>query len=418
MPELEILQRLALAAAVGLLFGIERGWQLRDQKAGSRVAGIRTFTLIGLFGGVCGLLATAAGPLVLGLAFFGFAIAFSLLQLRRIQASGNFSATELVVGLLTFALGAYGVQGSMTATGAVAVLAALVLAERRILHGFLKRVTWLELRAALLLLVMTVVLLPVLPNRTIDPWGAVNPYEIWLMTVLIAAVSFGGYIAMRLSGESRGLFYAGAMGGLVTSTTVTYTFARLARRHPGMLREVAAAILAAWIVSLTRMTAIALVVAPGLAPALVPPMAAAGLALLLPAAICFTSAGRSQDGALPLRNPFELAEVLKFGALLTVIMLCGKAASLWFGPAGLSTLGALTGLVDVDPITLSMARSVREGTAAPAFGASVILLAALSNAGAKAVMGSVFGGLRLGLLLTGSMAAAVTAGGLVLLLMT
>lgn len=415
MPEIEILQRLALAAAVGLLFGIERGWQLRDEKAGKRVAGIRTFTLIGLCGGIFGLLGAALGPLVLGLGFVGFALAFALFEFHQMRASGSVSATELIAGLLTFALGAYGVQGSMTATGAVAVLAALVLAERDILHGFLKKVTWLELRAALLLLVMTVVLLPVLPNSTIDPWGAVNPYEIWLMTILIAAVSFGGYMAMRLSGERRGLFYAGAMGGLVTSTTVTWTFARLVRRHPGMLREVAAAILAAWIVSLGRMTAIALLIAPVLAPELLPVMLAAAAALLVPASICFVSAGHSKDGALPLRNPFELSEVLKFGALLTGIMLAGKAAAAWFGPAGLSALGAMSGILDVDPITLTMARNVQAG-ADPAFGASVILLAALTNAGAKTVMGSAFGGLRLGLLLTASMAAAVAGGSLVFLL--
>jgi uncharacterized membrane protein (DUF4010 family) len=182
-----------------------------------------------------------------------------------------------------------------------------------------------------------------------------------------------------------------------------------------MLRDVAAAILAAWIVSLARMTAIALAIAPALISTLLPPMVAAASALLVPAVICFASTRHSADGALPLRNPFELSEVLKFGALLTAIMLCGKAAAAWFGPAGLSALGALSGILDVDPITLSMARNVQGGSDA-AFGASVILLAALTNAGAKAVMGSAFGGLRLGLLLTASMAAAVTAGGLLVLL--
>jgi uncharacterized membrane protein (DUF4010 family) len=182
-----------------------------------------------------------------------------------------------------------------------------------------------------------------------------------------------------------------------------------------MLREVAAAILAAWIVSLGRMTAIALLIAPVLAPELLPVMLAAAAALLVPASICFVSAGHSKDGALPLRNPFELSEVLKFGALLTGIMVAGKAAAAWFGPAGLSALGAMSGILDVDPITLTMARNVQAG-ADPAFGASVILLAALTNAGAKTVMGSAFGGLRLGLLLTASMAAAVAGGSLVFLL--
>ncbi len=416
MPDIEILQRLALAAAVGLLFGIQRGWQLRDEKAGQRVAGIRTFTLIGLCGGVCGLLAGENGLAMLGLAFFGFAIALALFEIRYMRQTGSVSATNLVTGLLTFALGAYGVRGSVMATGAAAVLAALVLAERRILHGFLQRITWLELRAALLLLVMTVVLLPMLPNRSIDPWDAVNPYEIWLMTVLIAAVSFGGYVAMRLSGERRGLLYAGAVGGLVSSTTVTWTFARLVRDHANMLRDVATAILVAWVISLLRVTAVALVVAPVLAPALLPPIAAASGMLLVPAIACFVSASHSKGNALPLRNPFELGEVLKFGLLLTVIMLCTKAATLWLGPAGVTALGVVSGIMDVDPITLSMARTVRGG-GAPDFAASVILLASLSNAAAKAVIGASFGGARLGLLLGGSMAAAAAAGGLVFVIL-
>ncbi|HEX2761929.1 MAG TPA: DUF4010 domain-containing protein [Rhizomicrobium sp.] len=412
LSEIDILRRLALATAVGLLFGIQRGWQLRGEKAGQRVAGIRTFTLIGLCGGVCGLLAGETGLLMLGLAFFGFAVAFALFELRASGQTGNVSATNLVTGLLTFALGAYGARGSVMATGAAAVMAALVLAERHALHGLLRRITWPELRAALLLLVMTVVLLPVLPNRTVDPWEAVNPYEIWLMTVLIAGVSFGGYVTMRLSGERRGLLYAGAMGGLVTSTTVTWTFARLVREHSDMLRQVGAAILAAWIVSLLRVTVVALVLAPGLVPALLPPVAAAAATLLVPAIACFVWGGSSKrEGKLPLRNPFELGEVLKFSLLLTIIMLCTKAATLWFGNAGVSVLGALSGIMDVDPITLSMARDV-QGGAAPAFAASVILLANLTNAAAKAVIGAAFGGLPLGLLLGISMIAAAAAGGL------
>jgi uncharacterized membrane protein (DUF4010 family) len=411
LSEIEILRRLALAAAVGLLFGIERGWQQRDEKAGQRVAGVRTFTLIGLCGGVCGLLAGEAGMLMLGLAFFGFAIALALFELRYMRQTGSVSATNLVAELLTFALGAYAVRGSVLATGAAAVLAALVLAERRILHGFLHRITWLELRAALLLLVMTVVLLPVLPDRTIDPWDAINPYEIWLMTVLIAAVSFAGYVAMRLAGERRGMLYAGAVGGLVTSTTVTWTFARLAREHSNRLREVGAAILAAWIVSLLRMFAVALVMAPALAPVLWPPIVAASGTLLVPAIACFVSAGHSKENKLPLRNPFELDEVLKFGLLLTAIMLCTRMAANWFGPAGVWALGALSGIMDVDPITLSMAKAVRDGGAA-GFAASVILLASLTNAAAKAAIGATFGGARLGLLLGASMAVAAAAGGL------
>jgi uncharacterized membrane protein (DUF4010 family) len=409
MVELEILRRLALAVAVGLLIGIERGWQLRTQKDGRRVAGIRTYTLIGLSGGICGLL---AGPdlLVLAIAFAGFAVSFALFEIQVMRMSRRYSATGLMAALLTFALGAYAVRGSMTIAGAAAVVAAVMLAERRVLHGFLRRLTWEELRAALLLLVMTVVLLPALPDRPVDPWGALNPYRIWLMTILIAAVSFSGYVAMKLAGERRGLLFAGLMGGLVTSTTVTWTFARLARAHESMRMEVTAAILGAWIVSLMRMAGIALVIAPEMSAWLLPPMAAAALVLLLPAVAAYLRAGRSQGHALPLTNPFDIAAVLKFGALLASIMLFARLAGRLFGESGLSVLGALSGILDVDPITLSMARLVQTGGTLPAFGASVILLAAFTNAISKAVLGTAFGGWRLGLTLIAAMSAASAAG--------
>jgi uncharacterized membrane protein (DUF4010 family) len=240
--------------------------------------------------------------------------------------------------------------------------------------------------------------------------GAVNPRQIWLMTVMIAAVSFAGYVAMRLMQGGKGLFYAGLIGGLVTSTTVTWTYGGLARKHESLKNEAAAAILGAWTVSLLRMSAIAILVAPALALYLLPPIGAAVLALAPPIAICLLKDGRAGKNELPLHNPFELKEVLKLGALIAVIMLAGKAALAWLGQAGLSTLGAASGLVDVDPITLSVAGLVRDGTAAP-YGASVIALAALANGVAKTAFGFIGGGLRLGLVLLGAFAAAALAGG-------
>jgi uncharacterized membrane protein (DUF4010 family) len=215
---------------------------------------------------------------------------------------------------------------------------------------------------------------------------------------------------MKLAGERRGLLFAGLMGGLVTSTTVTWTFARLARAHESMRMEVTAAILGAWIVSLMRMAGIALVIAPEMSAWLLPPMAAAALVLLLPAVAAYLRAGRSQGHALPLTNPFDIAAVLKFGALLASIMLFARLAGRLFGESGLSVLGALSGILDVDPITLSMARLVQTGGTLPAFGASVILLAAFTNAISKAVLGTAFGGWRLGLTLIAAMSAASAAG--------
>jgi uncharacterized membrane protein (DUF4010 family) len=404
MDEFEILRRTGLAVAIGLLIGIERGWQARQAKDGSRVAGIRTFTLIGGLGGICGLLPGAA---TLGLCLAGFAIPFGIFEWRRARATDNFSATGFIAGLMTFALGAYATLGSMVVAAAGGVVVAAILAERRVMHSFLRHLTWTELRAALVLLTMTVVLLPVLPDRTIDPWNALNPHQIWLMTVLVGAVSYAGYIAMRIGGERRGLLFAAIMGGLATSTTVTLTFARLVKRNPVALPEVMAAILAAWIVSLLRITAIAVVIAPSLLAPLGAPIGAASILLLVPAVLAYRAAGKAGGQGLTLQNPFELPLMLQFTVLLSAIMLLSKLFS--SGQSGLFALAGLSGLLDVDPITLSMARLAGAGIT-PAVAAAAILIAASANALSKSVLAVTFGGPRLGLALSAMALLAFGAG--------
>jgi uncharacterized membrane protein (DUF4010 family) len=396
MDEIQLLQRMGLAIAIGLLIGIERGWQERMFRDGGRVAGIRTYTLIGALGGICGLL-PGNGPLAA--AFVAFAIPFGLFEWQSARRSGSLSATDFIAGLLTFALGAYAVRGSMAVAAGGGVVATAILAERRAMHTFLRHLKWIELRAALALLVMTAVLLPLLPNRTIDPWQAINPYQIWLMTVLAGVVSFGGYVAVRLAGERRGLLYAAIMGGIATSTTVTWTFARLVRGNAAATPQVMAAILAAWIVSLLRMTTLAVIVAPSLLGLLALPVAVAAACLLVPAALAYRAAGKA-DGGLKLENPFELPLMLRFTGLMALIMLLSKLFS--GGRMGLFALGGVSGLLDVDPITLSMAKLAGAGIT-PAIAVATILIAAAANGLAKSVLALVFGGPRLGLAL-GAMA--------------
>ena len=257
------------------------------------------------------------------------------------------------------------------------------------------------------LLTMTVVLLPALPDRTVDPWNALNPHQIWLMTVLVGAVSYAGYIAVRIAGERRGLLFAAIMGGLATSTTVTWTFARLVKRNPAALAEVMAAILAAWIVSLLRMTAIAVAIAPVLLVSLAAPIGAASTLLLIPAALAYRAAGKAGAQGLILQDPFELPLMLRFTALLAAIMLLAKHFS--SGQSGLFALGGISGLLDVDPITLSMARLAGTGVT-PAVAVSTILIAAAANGLAKSVLAVAFGGPRLGLALSAMALLAFGAG--------
>jgi uncharacterized membrane protein (DUF4010 family) len=402
--DLELLQRAGLAAAIGLLIGIERGWQEREAKSGSRVAGIRTFTLIGALGGIAGLL---PGDITLGLGLLGFALPFGYFEWQRASQTGIVSVTSFIAGLLTFVLGAYAVRGNMAVAAAAGVATAAILAERKLLHGFLKRLTWVELRGAILLLVMTVVLLPLLPDRALDPWGALNPHQIWLMTVLVGAVSYAGYIAVHVAGGRRGLLFAGIAGGLATSTTVTWTFARLARRNPAATSEVMTAILAAWVMSLWRVTALAGTIAPKLLYVLAPAMLAASLPLLVGAALAYRAAEKGASEGLKLSDPVELSLMLRFALLLAGIMLLAKLLS--NGEGELFALAGVSGLLDVDPITLSMARDSNSGLS-QSVAVSTILIASASNAVAKSALAVIFGGWRLGLWLSGLAVLASGAG--------
>ena len=410
MSDFQLLQHGALAAAIGLLIGIQRGWQEREAHDGARVAGIRTFTLISMVGAATSLIGGPGGATVIGAGFLGFALPFGLFEYRQSRALNTYSATNFVTGLLTFALGAYAMQGRATIAAALGIAATAILAEREVMHAFLRRLKWTELRAAILLLVMTGVLLPALPNRPVDPWGALNPYQIWLMTVLIGVISYAGYIAIRIAGERRGLLYAGLMGGLMTSTTVTWTFARIAKRDNSAFPEVLTAILGAWIVSLLRMAAIAISIAPALAMDLLPPLGAAGVVLLLPAiASYFKPTASEREAGLALQNPFDLTLMLKFLFLLVVIMLLAKLATRMPGQESLLALGGLSGALDVDPITLSSANLASGGLPAP-LAVRTILVAAAANAAVKTALGAFFGGLRMGFSLGVITVLAVAAG--------
>jgi uncharacterized membrane protein (DUF4010 family) len=241
----------------------------------------------------------------------------------------------------------------------------------------------------------------------VDPWDALNPHQIWLMTVLVGAISYAGYIAIRIAGERKGLLTAGLLGGIVSSTTVTWTYARLVRRDAGALPAVMTAILAAWIMSLLRMTVVAILVQPALAVLLAPPVLAAAGLLLVPGVMAWRAAAKVENHILILRDPFDLGLMLRLTALLAVIMLLAKISS--SAHSGLFALGGLSGLLDVDPITLSMAKLAGTGVTA-AVAVSTILIAAAANGLAKSVLVLFFGGPRLGLLLSFSALAAFGAG--------
>ncbi|SFI05215.1 Uncharacterized membrane protein, DUF4010 family [Bosea sp. OK403] len=375
--------RFGVALAIGLVIGIERGWRDRDGPPGSRTAGIRTFALAGLLGAVSATVARdMAAPFVFIALLIAFTSVFAWFKVREADEDNDFSVTSVVAALLVFVLGAYCVVGSPQTAAAAGVAAAGLLASRDFLHGALARLTWPELRSALLLLAMSVIVLPILPNTAIDPFGSVNPREVWIFTVLAGAISYFGYIAVRLLGASRGLLVTSAAGALVSSTAVTVLLARRAGEGEATARLAGAAALAGMI-SILRVLVLVAAVAPAVlvhaGPAALAGAGAFGMASLL----LLRSSGQELDGkAPPLTNPFDLQPLLAFAVTLTlVLLLVGWLTSL-ISQQGLFLSSGLVGLVDVDVAALTAARNV-EALGGPRRAAIAILLALAVNAVAR-----------------------------------
>jgi uncharacterized membrane protein (DUF4010 family) len=412
-----ILQRLGIALAIGLLVGAERHWRERDAAAGHRTAGVRTFGTLGLFGGVAGVLAAelsgAAQGLVLAgaiLAALGAVLPFAL---REAAADNSFSATTVAAAIATVALGALAAIGETAAAGAAAVALTAILASREALHGLMARITWAEMRSAILLLSMTLVALPLVPDGPIAAIGGVNPAQVWRLAIVLAAVSFAGYLAMRLVGAERGLLLAGAAGGLVSSTAVTLSNGRAARAG-GPVPALAAGAQIAGAVSCLRTAALALAVSPAVGQLLWLPLCGAALALGLPALFLGRRGGSVQGGALP-QNPFELSAVLKLALLLAAVALLARLAAERLGTEAVLVVAAVTGLADVDAVTLSVPQLVPASLTA-GIAATAIAVAVASNIVAKAGYALGIGGTGYGLRMALPSLAALAAGGTLLLL--
>lgn len=393
-PSLQTALQLVVALAIGLLVGTERGWKNRSLGEGRRLAGLRTFGLVGLLGGLMGLLALRFGPLPVGLAFVGLALLLGAAYLRSTpaQPDADISITTLVALLLTFALGVLATQGETALAAAAAVIATLLLGMKATLHGWLARIEPGELSALLRLLLISVVVLPFLPDRAFGPWQAFNPYQLWWMVVLICAISFSGYLAVKLLGARRGLAVTALFSGLASSTALTLHFSRLARRQPASGALLSGGILFSCTAMLPRVLAVVVVLHPQLAATLLVPFAAMAATLLLPALLWWRRGGGAPapDGG-HLSNPLELRFALGFGVLLGLVVVACAGVRQWLGEQALVGVAVLSGIADVDAITLSLTALSRDGISL-GIARDGIVLAAASNNFAKAAMAVLVGG--------------------------
>ncbi|MEZ5996243.1 MAG: DUF4010 domain-containing protein [Hyphomonadaceae bacterium] len=409
-PDLiDLFQRLAMALGIGFLMGMERGWRHRDAAEGSRAAGLRTHAILGLSGGVCGMLAPAAGANGFAALTLAFSAAFVISKVRESMSDKDLSVTGTIAGLLVFALGAYAMVGDLRIAAAAGVTLVALLAFKQALHAWLDKLTWKELRSALLILAATFIALPLLPDRAIDPWGAVNARELWLLTILVAGASFAGYVAVRVLGDDIGVLAGAAAGALVSSTVVTAELGRQVRAGATPAAMASAAALIAAAVSVGRVLFLLTLTGAAVLPAAAPALAAAMLTFAGAARLLrgFDPQRGPSDRRRALRSPLDLPSVLQFAALLGAVIIIGRLVSEAYGQAGLLPFAATAGLADVDAVTLAAGSLTRGGLDA-SIAAHAVLLAVVMNTIAKAVIAWVTGGPRY----AGAYAAAALAAAL------
>ncbi len=403
------LQQMAVAFGLGLLLGLQR------ERTDRTIGGIRTFPLIALLGTVCAQLGQVFGGWVVGAGLLGLAAIVVFANFAKVKAGEiDPGITTEVTALLLYALGAYLVIGSMAAAVVLGGAMVLLLHLKKPMHQFAGAIGEYDMRAIMQFVFLTMVILPVLPRGDFGPFGVWNPFQIWLMVVLIVAISLSGYVAYKFLGDRAGALVGGLLGGLISSTATTVSYARRTAGEASQSALAALVIMIAACVSLGRVLVEIAAVAPRTLMALAPPLAAMlGAAAVIAGAMFLFR--RAPATPMPVQtNPAELKSALVFGALYALVLLAVAAAKAYFGAAGLFVVAGLSGLTDMDAITLSSARMVEIGSLDAATGWRTIVVAAMANFAFKFGMVAVLGHRSLTLRVGVAFALAVGCGVLIL----
>lgn len=360
--QLDIVWKLLSALGVGLLIGTERGWYGRKEDEGDRIAGIRTFSLVGLLGGIWATLIPYTGEWILGVVFLGFTalVVASYIFEIKVKKNEDIGITTEVALLITFSLGAWAALGYQVEALGSAVAVISLLSLKPVLHRWLQKIEMDVIYAGIKLLVISVILLPVLPNQGYGPWDTLNPYWIWWMVVMISGLSFIGYILVKYAGQDKGTLLTSIIGGLASSTAVTISLSQFARQlKKGRTYIFVAGVLVASSIMLVRVFIEVSVVNRSLLDPLWIPLST----MLVLTVLCVIwlwikaeNEDHEENPSLELGNPLQLPTALKFGALLAVILVAATALKEWFGDQGIYLLALLSGLMDVDAITLSLSK--------------------------------------------------------------
>jgi uncharacterized membrane protein (DUF4010 family) len=413
--DLATLQNFAIAILIGALIGIERE---KRRETETTIGGIRTFVLLATLGAVGGFLSTqfeSVWPLLIVVIVAGITVVAGFL-IDADDREGRIGLITELAGIAVTLLAGLATLNYPLLAVCLGIIVAALLAYKTPLHGLIDRIGWDDIFAGLRLLIASFIILPLLPDRTVDPWDALNPRKLWLLVVMISGLSMIGYVATRWLGPGRGTVITGLTGGRASSTAATLAFSRQSKDNDGApaAQMLAIGTLIAWAVMFARVMVISFAVYPALLRELAVPMTAMGLACLASAGVLLwrqrSGAASSKAGEIAVSTPFTLTQAAKFGLLFAAILLVVKIVSDLDLPGGLYVVAALAGLTDVDAISLSMAQHARGGAMLVA--TIAIVIATLANTAVKAGMAASIGSAgyrRLILAATGLIAVAGAA---------
>lgn len=380
---------LGLAVGLGLLVGMQR------ERTNSTIAGVRTFSLITLLGAVAALLANVVGVWIIAVALAGviaFAIAANFIA--STQARHDSGITTEIAIVLMYCVGVMLVHLPREIPVIITGVATILLQLKTPLRGIIERFSDQDIRAIMTFVLITLVILPVLPNKSFGPYDALNPHEIWRMVVLVVGISLAGYVAIRALGERASIAVGGMLGGLVSSTATTVAFSRRAHDSRAYGAAAAVIIIAGSVVYPRLLIEIQIVAPTVLLSALGPLLILFGVSVVLATFAYFTSQPQRDPIAAP-SNPTELKSALFFGGLYAIVVVAVAAGRDFFGDRGIFAIAAISGLTDMDAITLSTARLAGSSELAHDTAWRVILVAAISNLLFKSLLVLGAGGVRL-----------------------
>ncbi|MCY7312644.1 MAG: DUF4010 domain-containing protein [Pseudoxanthomonas sp.] len=403
MIDLDVLGRLAVALGIGLLVGVERE-RRKGEGPGRAAAGVRTFALIAMAGAVAQLLGAVA------IAIAGAFIVLAALASYRSSQSRDPGLTTEVAMLVVFLLGMLAMR-EVALAAALAVAVALLLSMKSRVHRFVKNVlTEQELHDGLLLAAAAVIVLPLLPDRTIDPWQVLNLRKLWLLAVIVMGINAAGHVALREFGARNGLLLAGLAGGFASSAATIAGMGAMARRDPHLAMACAGAGMVSNVSTIAQLAVILAALSPALLQVLWPPLVAAGVVIVL-FALGATWAARNlaANKSGIVGRAFEPRHALVFVAVVAAAMVLSAAMLAWLGDAGLGLTLAVAGLADVHAAAASAAQLVALDRIPPQAAIPGLTLALAANSLTKVVVAFITGGRAYALRLLPGIAAMVLA---------